>query len=294
MALALAKAIREREARYNRNTRKVRAAVRLWLRDQNAEMLAGVLDEQVLSPELILPGYSVTDAADDLREAVREPLIIAAEEEAAFVFDANSRMFKKSLTPNIDRLVEATVGAMLSEDYWESIVKGLGDWTKRWLTRAFAKPDKVLGLTLEPAAVTSSETALVVTEEIKRKLPPLVKDLADDRSIAIAETETLGSMNGGGNAAGEALADIGEVETKTWITMRDERVRSSHHALHMKTIAEHADFNVGGSPAPHPGWWKLPIGQRIHCRCWLYHGPVDQDELNEIIALLDDELKEAV
>jgi len=185
MALSLAKAIKDREARRERNTRKVRAIVRRWLRDQNAEMLAGILDEEVLSPELVLPGYDIPSAADDLREAVHEALYIAAEEEAAFVFDTNATLFKKGITPDIDKLVAATVGSLLSEGYWESIASGLITWTKKWITKAIAKPGKVLGLELDSASVTSSETAIVVTDEIKRQLPPMVKDIADDRSLAI-------------------------------------------------------------------------------------------------------------
>lgn len=292
--MSLAEAIAERERRFDRNEQAVRRIVKSWLREQNAEVLASLADDDILSPELVLAGYDFNAATEDLKSVLREPFYVAAEEEAAFVFDQNANTFKKGITPEIDRMLESAVAAVLSEEYWHSVVKGVQTWTQNWLSRALKAPKEVLGISIDPQAITSVEASAIVTEETKRQLPSLVEDLADDRSVAIAETEVSGIMNAGGNGAGEALSAIGAIDLKTWLTMRDEKVRRSHWKLHMVSIPHNQNFNVGGHPAPHPGWWKLPIGERIHCRCWTYHGPIDQSEMNAIIDAMDEDLKEVI
>jgi hypothetical protein len=52
-----------------------------------------------------------------------------------------------------------------------------------------------------------------------------------------------------------------------WLTIGDNDVRAEHAALSGNVVAPRADFSVGGSPAPYPGHWELPAGQRINCRC---------------------------
>ena len=122
----------------------------------------------------------------------------------------------------------------------------------------------------------------------------MIEKVGVHRAEVIGETETSSILNGGGNAAGGQLAAIGEADIKTWLTMADERVRGSHRRLHMVSVPEDANFNVGGSPAPHPGWWQLPTEHRIACRCFLFHGEFDKREMDEIIGGLEPELKETI
>ena len=56
---------------------------------------------------------------------------------------------------------------------------------------------------------------------------------------------------------------------KQWITKLDERVRSSHKSIHGQTIRIDKLFNVGASEASYPGDPRLPIGEKINCRCKL-------------------------
>ena len=56
---------------------------------------------------------------------------------------------------------------------------------------------------------------------------------------------------------------------KQWITQQDERVRVSHKVLDGQTIPVDEDFNVSGNSASYPGDPRLPIGEKINCRCKL-------------------------
>jgi hypothetical protein len=54
---------------------------------------------------------------------------------------------------------------------------------------------------------------------------------------------------------------------KRWVSMRDNRVRPDHVTADGQTVPIGQDFNIGGWPAAYPGDPRLPIGERINCRC---------------------------
>lgn len=292
----------ERERRRRRQMRKVQAAVQGWIRDQNATVLAQLELEQIIQPEQVLAGYDFDAALKELQAAIREPLILAGMSEGQAVYDQNAATWHRtkglgSILTSIENSIESVVDEVLGEPYWEEVVRSLQRWATSWLHRAIAKPEEVLGVTLTTETTTAAsaiETTSKISEGIKKKLPKVLDDLGKHRAEVIAETETQGVMNGGGNEAGKQLAAVGDVEQKTWITMVDERVRTSHKVLHLVSVEEDANFDVGGSPAPHPGWWRLPTQHRIGCRCWVWHGPIDPAEINELVAELDPELKATI
>ena len=74
-------------------------------------------------------------------------------------------------------------------------------------------------------------------------------------------------VNEGREAEREERLSSGLVSGKQWLTIGDSDVRAEHAALSGEVVAPRADFSVGGSPAPYPGHWGLPAGQRINCRC---------------------------
>ena len=71
----------------------------------------------------------------------------------------------------------------------------------------------------------------------------------------------------------EDAAQAGAPETRTWVTMRDERVRPSHFAADTQTIPANLRFRlnsatgVGFDLARAPRDPDLPSAQRIGCRC---------------------------
>jgi len=58
---------------------------------------------------------------------------------------------------------------------------------------------------------------------------------------------------------------------KTWKTKGDSRVRKTtwHNGVANKTVDIGSDFKVAGMRASYPGDERLPIGERINCRCYL-------------------------
>ena len=56
---------------------------------------------------------------------------------------------------------------------------------------------------------------------------------------------------------------------KSWITLRDKRVRATHHAAHGQTRLINEAFAVGSSSMMYPGDTSLgaPVREIIHCRC---------------------------
>lgn len=90
-------------------------------------------------------------------------------------------------------------------------------------------------------------------------------DLTQPRRAAV--TEFKAARHAGRLAGMQAKLPPGS--TKRWKTQRDNRVRDSHRALEGVTIPVADSFDVGGSPAPAPGWWTLPPGERAACRCRL-------------------------
>ena len=86
-----------------------------------------------------------------------------------------------------------------------------------------------------------------------------------DAIIRIAETETHRIANTSAlNTATKAGA-----RTKTWVTMLDERVRSTHEYLESMTVGIKEDFyTYDGDHASAPGLFSLPENN-INCRCEL-------------------------
>jgi hypothetical protein len=61
------------------------------------------------------------------------------------------------------------------------------------------------------------------------------------------------------------------VTEKIWMTQRDNRVRDTgwHNAVDGMRVPIDGEFVAAGMRASHPGDIRLPIGERINCRCYL-------------------------
>lgn len=83
------------------------------------------------------------------------------------------------------------------------------------------------------------------------------------RSLLIARTEMTGVM-GKGNE--EGLKAEG-VQIKRWITAIDGRQRDSHAIAHNQEVPVGQDFVIGSGRGAYPGDSKLPVEERVNCRC---------------------------
>ncbi|MEV4122933.1 phage minor head protein [Micromonospora sp. NPDC049645] len=90
------------------------------------------------------------------------------------------------------------------------------------------------------------------------------------KAARIARTEALGAMNGGTYLGALAYAEAsGETRFKQWWGTSDNRIRSSHWAVHMAVEPLAEPFTVGGFSLTRPGDPTGPGHEVINCRCTL-------------------------
>jgi hypothetical protein len=94
---------------------------------------------------------------------------------------------------------------------------------------------------------------------------PTDSPLSPRQAYLTARTELIAASN---NGAYLGYLEAG-VKSKTWITARDGRVRDPTHTdMEGKKVDLRTDFLVGdGFAASYPGDPRLPIKERIQCRC---------------------------
>lgn len=80
-----------------------------------------------------------------------------------------------------------------------------------------------------------------------------------------AEATVTGAYSYGAHTAAQLTGKI----TKTWISQRDNKVRSAHRHLDGKTVPIDQPFYVNGVPIRFPGDPLAPIELIIQCRCFL-------------------------
>ena len=86
--------------------------------------------------------------------------------------------------------------------------------------------------------------------------------------LRVAETETTRDYNTGAN---DAAVSSGLNLRKTWVTMRDERVRATHEPLYGVTVGmDERFYAIDGDSARFPGDFEKPENC-INCRCYLIY-----------------------
>jgi HK97 family phage portal protein len=85
------------------------------------------------------------------------------------------------------------------------------------------------------------------------------------RTEMIARTETIGISNAGSHE----LFRSWSIETRSWLSTRDDRTRDDHIMAEVngQNVPMDEEYNVGGSTCMYPGDPSLPPKQRINCRC---------------------------
>ena len=115
-------------------------------------------------------------------------------------------------------------------------------------------------------AVTETQTAAETTKAIEastaaRVLIPGIPVPRDIVPIIEPTTPVPG--------AGPRITPQSATLKKSWITLRDKRVRPTHHDAHGQTRPINEAFNVGSSRMMYPGDTSLgaPVREIAHCRC---------------------------
>ena len=156
------------------------------------------------------------------------------------------------------------IGDRLRTQYKDSF-KGTTKYSNRTVAREVRK-DTIRSKKKERAEIaqrindrwTKTRTVIVNGKEVKGKLTQAyarrhIESQVHNQMEAIKATEA--SVNG--------------ILFKQWMTEMDERVRITHRELHGHTIPINDNFIVNGFEASYPGDSRLPIGEKINCRCKL-------------------------
>jgi hypothetical protein len=91
-----------------------------------------------------------------------------------------------------------------------------------------------------------------------------------DPSTILSQAQTVAAMLSTSvlNTAAVAIGrEQDEPMLKTWITVKDERVRASHAAVHGQSVPLGEKFTVGGVPMDRPGDLSAPPEETLNCRC---------------------------
>ncbi len=113
--------------------------------------------------------------------------------------------------------------------------------------------------------IRSGMTIAELTEQVQRAFKGTDKD---DwfRARRIARTEAIGAANMG-TAASYRQANV---PFKTWVTVRDGRVRDSHRAMNNVSVPTTEKFKLpSGGEGEGPGDPALGASEVVHCRCSL-------------------------
>ncbi|HUW09213.1 MAG TPA: phage portal protein [Anaerolineae bacterium] len=97
--------------------------------------------------------------------------------------------------------------------------------------------------------------------QIAARIRGLYDGYGRHRSFTIARTEVGGAANYGTRSAAQ---QSGVVQTHTWLSSRDERVRDSHRAIDGQTVALAARYSNGCLFPNDPGG---PAAEVVQCRC---------------------------
>jgi hypothetical protein len=122
--------------------------------------------------------------------------------------------------------------------------------------------------------ISEDEMQRVINEPVAKKTyKDRIREYLNDESstvedfVRVAETDATRVYNAGVVDGGKASGVPGVM--KQWITMEDERVRSTHEYLQSMTVPLDQDFfTYDGDHARAPGLFTLPENN-INCRCTL-------------------------
>lgn len=109
------------------------------------------------------------------------------------------------------------------------------------------------------AGLSSEATAQVIREQLPEVIPASAQMLAQTELTALVNERSLVAANK--QFQGEA--------SKTWLTVKDNRVRVAHAQAEGQTVPISQPFQIGGSSLMYPGDPSGPLRLVARCRCRL-------------------------
>lgn len=107
-----------------------------------------------------------------------------------------------------------------------------------------------------------------------RAIRAAVSNVAGYKAVALARTDLIGLSNGAGQWAVEQLNKGAEkngqpkpIQTKTWTSAGDSRVRDTHQEADGQTVPVSQTYRVGGASLRYPGDPFGPHDEVVNCRC---------------------------
>jgi len=217
------------------------------------------------------------------------------EEAYLAVRDAAREAYRRAaemVAPRIEKAMVAAAGQSISEEEWLQLTQDVSDAYGDVYLDAVINAGAELGVMPSDADLLSIlaeheaavegfssslrglvdmftadvlEQQLPISEIQQRLLDASSSPLNPNKADMFARTATNTAANQGFESTFRAAG----LAAKSWITQRDDRVRDSHGAVDRDTVPAGETFMVGGFEARYPGDPKLPIAQRINCRCIL-------------------------
>ena len=215
-----------------------------------------------ISPAMVPLAFDVNAEHEKLRPIVRRNLTgllamgakaeLAASErrlEAKDASDEYEELAALQLPPETLRGLQDALDQLEAQDYWLNIQNETATNLRQIIEDGIQ------------AKLSNYSIGMRIREQLGGMA-------ANKRAQKIARTEVTSAMNAGHVAAMQQLGAEGIVQGKQWLTIGDHDVRDTHQALANKTVrGVNATFDVGGYAAPYPGYFGLPAGERVHCRC---------------------------
>jgi phage portal protein BeeE len=208
-----------------------------------------------LLAEMLLPKR---DWDAKLREAVGPQLAKLVSKGASLQLTTAERGYNPrvkvliQVRPEINARIQQEIDNTLSELVDSGLWAGVNDETRRQLSFAL-------------------QEGLLEGETLKDLASRIEKEMGDEwagmRAMRIARTETGAAMNAGHYLVQKELEEEGIAFGQEWVAIIDNTTRPDHIAADGQKVGPGEMFDVGGYPAPYPGWHGLPAEHRVHCRC---------------------------
>jgi hypothetical protein len=218
------------------------------------------------------------DAADSMARAYESAGLTAAEGLAmklqADVYPEMTKQYKRAVSFAYARLMRAAGGKSFS-NFVETKADADELVDERRLVQIITSYARANAQrkSWDIANTTKIKLGRIVAAGIRDELGPAaiadrIRDkflsMSDARSRVIARTETHAAMQYGSL---EAATSSDVVESKTWLSAADDRVRDDHLAMNNDTVKLDAAFNGPADGMMFPGDPSGPADQVINCRC---------------------------
>jgi hypothetical protein len=249
------------------------AAEHLALRDPDGHRLVFRWDVRNLVAEAWLREHSsqlVTRITEDQRQAVRQALTTGLEE------GRNPRSVALDVVGRQNRATGSRTGGIIGVTSQQErliasarheLASGETDALRRYLGRQ--RRDKRFDRTVEKAI---REGRALEKATVDRMVGRYADRLLALRGEMLAQTETLGALNGSRNEAIRQAIVSGKVDaetvTKVWRSAADDRVRHSHRRLNGQSVGFYEPFtSPTGARLMYPGDPAAPAHEHVGCRC---------------------------